>query len=55
MTATKSPGAVAAHGASENDELGRHVVSETKRQPALTQAPFLAALVGARVSREATS
>jgi hypothetical protein len=45
MNAAKSPGAVAAHGASETDELGWHVVSETNRQQRLPQAPICAKLV----------
>jgi hypothetical protein len=46
MTATKSPGAVAAHGASEIDELGRHVVSEINRQKLPAQVPIRAELIG---------
>jgi hypothetical protein len=42
MTKSKSPGAVAALGASEIYELGRHVVSQTSRQPQLTQPPIYA-------------
>jgi hypothetical protein len=45
MTAAKSPGAVAAHGASEIDGLGRHVVSETSPRQICAQAPIFAALV----------
>jgi hypothetical protein len=40
MTRTKSPGAVAALGASEIDQLGRRVVSEINSQPSPTQLPF---------------
>jgi hypothetical protein len=43
---TKSPGALAAHGASEIDELGRHVVSEANRQQRFAQAPIRAELIG---------
>ena len=46
MTAAKSPGAVAAFGASEIDGLGQHVVSETNRHQQLSQAPIRAALFG---------
>ena len=46
MRAIKSPGALAAHGASEVDGLGRHVVSETNRQLQLPQAPIRATLIG---------
>jgi hypothetical protein len=46
MTTTKSPGAVAAHGASEIDGLGRQVVSQTNRQGQLSQGPVRATLVG---------
>jgi hypothetical protein len=46
MKARKSPGAVAALGASETDELGRHVVSEANRQQQLAQAPICATLTG---------
>jgi hypothetical protein len=41
----KSPGALAAHGASEIDELGRHVVSQANRQQQLPQVPIRATLV----------
>jgi hypothetical protein len=43
MKTIESPGAVAAPGASEIDELGRRVVSQTSRQPQLTQPPICAA------------
>ena len=43
---SKSPGAVAAHGAPEIDELGRHVASENILQQHFTQAPIRAALIG---------
>jgi hypothetical protein len=46
MTGTKSPGAVAAHGASEIDGLGHHVVSEINRQKKLLQASIRADFVG---------
>ena len=46
MTTIKSPGALAAHGASEIDGLGRHVVSQTNRQGQLPQVPIRATLVG---------
>jgi hypothetical protein len=46
MTTTKSPGAVAALGASETDQLGRQVVPETNRQQSLAQAPIPATTVG---------
>ena len=42
MTESKTPGAVAAPGASEIDELGRHVVSQISRQPQLTQPSICA-------------
>ena len=48
MTATKSPGAVAALGASVSDQLGRQVIAETNRQERFTQAPIRAALVGSK-------
>ena len=40
MKTFESPGAVAAPEASEKDELGRHVVLQTSRQPQLTQPPI---------------
>ena len=43
---SKSPGAVAALGASKIDGLGRHVVSETSFLQNITQAPIRAALIG---------
>jgi hypothetical protein len=46
MRTIKSPGALAAHGASEIDGLGRHVVSQTNRQGQLPQVPIRATLVG---------
>jgi hypothetical protein len=46
MTATKSPGALAAPGAPEIDGLGQHVVSKTNRQQHLVQAPIGATLIG---------
>jgi hypothetical protein len=46
MTAAKSPGVLAAHGASEIDGLGRHVVSQINRQRQLPQVPIRATLVG---------
>jgi hypothetical protein len=47
MSPMKSPGALAARGASETDQLGRQVTPETNRQQSLTQAPILATLAGA--------
>jgi hypothetical protein len=53
MTEAKSPGAVAALGASVSDQLGRRVTSEANRQQSVTQAPIPATPVGAdRCSRE---
>jgi hypothetical protein len=46
MRTIKSPGALAAHGASEIDGLGRHVVSKTNRQLQLPQAPIGTTLIG---------
>jgi hypothetical protein len=46
MTATKSPGALAAHGAPEIDGLGHHVISEPNRQQHLAQASIRATLIG---------
>ena len=43
MKVVKSPGAVAAHGASETDELGRHVTSENSFRQKTTQATISAA------------
>jgi hypothetical protein len=45
---TKSPGALAAHRASEIDGLGQHVVSEINRHQQLSQAPIRATLVGSK-------
>jgi hypothetical protein len=42
MSKSESPGAVAAPGASEKDELDRHVVLQTNRQPQLTQPSICA-------------
>jgi hypothetical protein len=42
MKTLESPGAVAAPEASEKDELGRHVLLQTNRQPQLTQPPICA-------------
>ena len=42
MKTFESPGAVAAPEASEKDELGRHVVLQTNRQPQLTQPSICA-------------
>ena len=50
MTAMKSPGALAAHGASDIDGLGRRVVSQTNRQELLSQAPIRATLIGSHRS-----
>ena len=47
MTTIKSPGAVAASGASGMDQLGRQVIPENKRQEQFAQAPVRATLVGA--------
>jgi hypothetical protein len=47
MRTAKSPGAVAALGASEIDELGRHVVSEATFHRNLAQVPIHATLIGA--------
>ena len=53
MKQIKSPGAVAALGASEIDGLGRHVVSEISSAPIVTQAPIPATLIGSdRCERE---
>jgi hypothetical protein len=46
MKITKSPGAVAAHGASEIDDLGRHVGSENSHLLGFTQGPISATLLG---------
>jgi hypothetical protein len=46
MTAAKSPGAVAALGASKNDPLGGKVFSKTNRQKRFAQAPIRAELFG---------
>ncbi len=47
MTATKSPGARAARGASVVDRLGRRqVIPETNRQKQLLQVPIRATLIG---------
>ena len=46
MKTAKSPGAVAALGASELDELGRHVVSESTFHRNFAQAPIHATLTG---------
>jgi hypothetical protein len=46
MSTTKSPGAVAALGASEIDGLRHHVVSKLNRQELFTQAPIPATLIG---------
>ncbi len=46
MKRAKSPGAVAALGASEIDGLGRHVVSETSLHRNFPQAPIRATLIG---------
>jgi hypothetical protein len=56
MRTIKSPGALAAHEASEIDGLGRHVVSETNCQLQLPQAPIRATLIGSnRCSAEGIS
>lgn len=46
MSKIKSPGAVAAHGASETDQLGGKVVPKANRQQQFTQAPIHATLIG---------
>jgi len=46
MRSAKSPGALAALGALEIDQLGRQVISNINRQKPLTQAPFYATLAG---------
>ncbi len=46
MIESKSPGAVAALGASEIDQLGGKVFPEVKRQNRFAQAPIRAGLVG---------
>jgi hypothetical protein len=46
VTARKSPGALAALGAIEMDELGQRVVSETSRTNKFTQALIRATLIG---------
>lgn len=46
MSETKSPGALAAHGAIEIDGLGRRVVSETSQGWSVAQAPIHATLIG---------
>ena len=46
MRTIKSPSALAAHGASETDELGQHVVSEINRQQQIPQAVIRAELIG---------
>jgi hypothetical protein len=50
MSTTKSPGAVAALGASETDQLGRQVVAEANRHGSLAQAPIPATPVGGNLS-----
>jgi hypothetical protein len=42
----ESPGAVAAHRASEKDGLGRHVLSNVNRQQQVSQPPIRATLIG---------
>ena len=46
MTESKSPGAVAALGASVSDQLGRQVIAENIRQERFAQAPIRAELIG---------
>jgi hypothetical protein len=46
MTSAKSPGAVAALGASVSDQLGRQVIPEITRHQRLTQVPIRAELIG---------
>jgi hypothetical protein len=46
MRPIKSPGALAARGASEIDGIGHHVVSDNIRQELFAQAPIRATLAG---------
>jgi hypothetical protein len=46
MTAAKSPGAVAALGASVSDHRGRQVIAENNRQQTFAQAPIRVTLIG---------
>jgi hypothetical protein len=46
MRSKKSPGAVAAHGALETDELGRRVVSENSLHQSVAQVPIQGRLIG---------
>jgi hypothetical protein len=46
MTESKSPGALAALGASVVDQLGRQVISQANRQQSLTQASITGASNG---------
>jgi hypothetical protein len=46
MSKRKSPGAMAAHGAFEIDELGEHVVSKARRRRNRAQVPVRATLIG---------
>jgi hypothetical protein len=46
MTPIKSPGALAARGASEIDGVEHHVVSKVNRQETFAQAPVRATLSG---------
>jgi hypothetical protein len=46
MTSAKSPGAVAALGASVSDQLGRQVIPEITRHQRFTQVPIRAELIG---------
>jgi hypothetical protein len=46
MKAAESPGAVAAHGASDRDELRRHVDSELSLHVIFTQVQTYATLLG---------
>jgi hypothetical protein len=53
VTATKTPGAVAALGASISDQLGRRVIPETNSQQRLPQASVRAgAQAGARTPEQ---
>jgi hypothetical protein len=45
----KSPGAAAAHRASDRDEIEPHVVSETSHSQKSRQVPFNATLVGSNL------
>ena len=46
MRSTKSPGAVAARGASEPDQLGRRVILENSFHESIVQVPIWATIIG---------